>query len=189
MLLSNTAGIYLGDERWEPVYEELARRGAYAFVHPSLPAHALPLGDEHPMWLYEFPYDTTRALAKLIFSGTFERHPSIRFQFAHLGGVAPFLAHRIASLSDREPERTRLAPAGAVVPNRQYYDTGLSANTPPRSPPRSRSRRSSTSCSAPIGRTPRSRRAETTPLRSSMSSAALNAWLLNRAMPQHWSRA
>lgn len=131
MLLSNTAGIYLGDERWEPVYEELARRGAYAFVHPSLPAHPLPLGDEHPMWLYEFPFDTTRALTKLIFSGTFERHPSIRFQFAHLGGVAPFLAHRIASLSEREPERTRLAPAGAVeYLSRQYYDTGLSANAP-----------------------------------------------------------
>jgi len=131
LLLSNTAGVYLGDERWEPVYEELARRGTYVFVHPTMPPHAPPLGDEHPVWLYEFPFDTTRALTKLIFSGTFERHPSIRFQFAHLGGAAPFLAHRLASLSDREPERTRLAPAGAVeYLRRQYYDTGLSANAP-----------------------------------------------------------
>lgn len=131
MLLSNSAGIYLGDERWSPLFEELERRGAYVFVHPTLPPHALPLGDEHPMWLYEFPFDTTRALAKLIFSGTFERYPSIRFQFAHLGGVAPFLAHRLASLADREPERTNLAPAGAVeYLRRQYYDSGLSDNAP-----------------------------------------------------------
>lgn len=131
MLLSNTAGVYLGDERWESLYEELGRRGAYVFVHPSLPPYPAPLGDEHPVWLYEFPFDTTRALAKLIFSGTLERYPSIRLQFAHLGGAAPFLAHRLASLGDREPERTRLAPAGAVAYlRRQYYDTGLSANAP-----------------------------------------------------------
>ena len=131
MLLSNTAGVYLGDERWAPVYEELDRRGTYVFVHPTLPPYALPLGREHPMWLYEFPFDTTRALAKLIFSGTFERFPSIRMQFAHLGGAAPFLAHRLASLADREPERASLAPAGAIeYLRRQYYDTGLSDNAP-----------------------------------------------------------
>ena len=131
MLFSNTAGTYLGDDRWEAVFEELDRRGTYVFVHPTLPPNALPLGGEHPMWLYEFPFDTTRALAKLIFSGTFERYPSIRMQFAHLGCAAPFLAHRLASLAGREPERTRSAPAGAITYlQRQYYDTGLSANPP-----------------------------------------------------------
>jgi predicted TIM-barrel fold metal-dependent hydrolase len=131
MLLSNTAGVYLGDDRWEPLYEELDRRGTYVFVHPSFPSHAPPLGDEHPVWLYEFPFDTTRALAQLIFSGTLERHPSIRFQFAHLGGAAPFLAHRFASLTEREPERAQRAPAGALeYLRRQYYDTGLTANAP-----------------------------------------------------------
>jgi predicted TIM-barrel fold metal-dependent hydrolase len=131
MLLSNTADVYLGDERQEALYEELDRHGTYVFVHPGFPPHSPPLGDEHPVWLYEFPFDTTRALAKLIFSGTLERHPSIRFQFAHLGGAAPFLAHRLASLADREPEQAQRAPAGALeYLRRQYYDTGLSANAP-----------------------------------------------------------
>ena len=131
MLLSNTAGVYLGDDRWEPLYEELDRRGTYVFVHPSFPPQQPPLGDEYPVWLYEFPFDTTRALAKLIFSGTFERYPSIRFQFAHLGGAAPFLAHRLASLAEREPGRAQRAPAGALeYLRRQYYDTGLTANPP-----------------------------------------------------------
>jgi predicted TIM-barrel fold metal-dependent hydrolase len=131
MLLSNVAGCYLGDPRWQPLYEELDRRGAYVFVHPAMPPHAPPLGDLHPVWLYEFPFETTRALANLIFSGTLERYPRIRLQFAHLGGTAPFLAYRLASLADREPERAREAPAGAVeYLSRQYYDTGLTNNIP-----------------------------------------------------------
>lgn len=131
MLLTNVAGCYLGDGRWEALYQELDRRRLYVFVHPGMPPHSLPLGDEHPVWLYEFPFDTTRALAHLIFSGTLERHPRMRMQFAHLGGTVPFLAHRLASLADREPERAHKAPAGAVeYIQRQYYDTGLSANRP-----------------------------------------------------------
>ena len=127
ILFSNTAGVYLGDPAWEPLYAELDRRGAYAFVHPTEPDYVLPLGRQHPMWLYEFPFDTTRAIANLIFSGTLERYPSIRFQFAHLGGAVPFLATRLASLADREPERTQAAPSGvAEYLARHYYDTGLS---------------------------------------------------------------
>jgi predicted TIM-barrel fold metal-dependent hydrolase len=124
-LLSHVAATYLGAPEWEPLYAELDRRGAYVFVHPAFPPFPPPL--EHPVWLYEFPFDTTRAIANLIYGGTFERYPRIRFQFAHLGGTAPFLAHRIASLADREPERATAAPAGALgYLRRQWYDTGLS---------------------------------------------------------------
>jgi 6-methylsalicylate decarboxylase len=124
-LLSHVGATYLGAPEWEPLYAELDRRGAYVFVHPAPPPFRPPL--EHPVWLYEFPFDTTRAIANLIYGGAFERHPRIRFQLAHLGGTAPFLAHRIASLADREPEQATAAPAGALeYLLRQWYDTGLS---------------------------------------------------------------
>src|SRR4051794_41805073 len=51
----------------------------------------------------------------------------MRLQVSHLGGTAPFLAHRLASLEAREPERAARAPAGALGDLRRlYYDTGLS---------------------------------------------------------------
>jgi 6-methylsalicylate decarboxylase len=129
LLLTNIAGTYLGDPAWEPLFAALNERGAYVFVHPGLPPHPLPL--PHPVWMYEFPFETVRAASNLIYSGTLERHPSIRFQLAHLGGAAPFLAHRIASLADREPERAEQAPAGALAYlKRLYYDTGLTNNAP-----------------------------------------------------------
>ena len=127
-LLSNVAGTYLGDPAWDPLFDELDRRGAYVFLHPTAAPGPPPL-PEHPIWLYEFPFDTTRAVVNLIYSGTLERCPNLRLQIAHLGGAAPFLAPRIASLVAREPERGEPAPAGAVAYlGRLYYDTGLANN-------------------------------------------------------------
>jgi predicted TIM-barrel fold metal-dependent hydrolase len=129
MLLSNVAGVYLGDPALETLLAELDRRRAYVFVHPGFPPHHLPL--DHPVWLYEFPFDTVRALTNLVYTGALERHQRIRWQVAHLGGAAPMLAHRLASLADREPELARRSPAGAVeYLRRLYYDTGLADNAP-----------------------------------------------------------
>jgi predicted TIM-barrel fold metal-dependent hydrolase len=125
-LFSNVGGIYPGDERLEPVWTELDRRGVYVFLHPAAPVSppALP---QHPIWLYEFPFDTTRAVANLIYSGTLERASDLRLQVAHLGGAVPFLAHRIASLAAREPDKASAAPSGTLAAlARLWYDTGLS---------------------------------------------------------------
>jgi predicted TIM-barrel fold metal-dependent hydrolase len=125
-LMSNVEGIYPGDERLEPVWTELDRRGAYVFLHPSAPP-AAPALPQHPVWLYEFPFDTTRAMVNLVYSGTLERAGGLRLQVAHLGGTAPFLAHRIASLAAREPDQAAAAPSGALAAlARCWFDTGLS---------------------------------------------------------------
>ena len=127
VLMSHVAGVYLGDPALDPLYAELDRRATYVFAHPTIPVNGVPLG--HPAWLYEFPFETVRVIANLIYSGTFERFPNIRWQFPHLGGAAPFLAHRIASLADREAPMAAQAPAGALdYLARAYYDTGLSNN-------------------------------------------------------------
>jgi predicted TIM-barrel fold metal-dependent hydrolase len=130
LLLTNVAGTYLGDPSWDPLFDELGRRGAYVFVHPTFPPHAPPL-PQHPVWLYEFPFETTRAAASLVYSGTLERCPGVRIQLSHLGGATPFLAHRLASLEAREPELATAAPAGALAYLRRcYYDTGLANHAP-----------------------------------------------------------
>jgi 6-methylsalicylate decarboxylase len=127
-LLSNIGGTYHGDPAWDPLWAELERRGAYVMLHPTAPPHDPPL-PQHPTWLYEFPFDTTRAVVNLIYSGTLERAPSVRLQVPHLGGTVTFLAHRVASLETREPEKAALAPRGALdALRRLYYDTGLSNN-------------------------------------------------------------
>jgi 6-methylsalicylate decarboxylase len=128
ILLSNVDGVYLGDRGLDPLFEELDRRGAYVFLHPNALTVPNPIPG-FPVWLFEFPFDTTRAVVNLIYGGALERFPRVKIQLAHLGGTAPFLAHRIASLSARDPDRAALAPRGALEYLKLfYYDTGLSNN-------------------------------------------------------------
>ncbi|MFZ0385644.1 MAG: amidohydrolase family protein, partial [Solirubrobacteraceae bacterium] len=96
---------------------------------PGFPPQPPPL--PHPVWLYEFTFETVRAVTNLIYTGTLERYPQMRLQLAHLGGAVPFLAHRLASLADREPSQAAEAPVGALAYLRDlYYDTGLANNEP-----------------------------------------------------------
>jgi predicted TIM-barrel fold metal-dependent hydrolase len=127
-LFSNHHGSYLGDPVWEDLLAELDKRGAYAFVHPATAATG-PVFDGYPDWLFEYPFDTTRAITHLVYTGTFDRYPHIRWQFAHLGGAATFLAHRLNSLIAREPAKAQQATVPVMdYLARQYFDTALSNN-------------------------------------------------------------
>ncbi len=126
-LVTNYAGTYPGDPAFAPVFDELNRRKAVVFFHPNDVPCSTCLGEIPPATL-EFPFDTTRAITSLLYSGTLARCPDIRFIFSHAGGTVPFLAERIARLAAR-PEFKEKVPNG-VIPEfqRLYYDTALSAN-------------------------------------------------------------
>ena len=66
VLFSNSNGVYLGEMRFEPLFEELERRGAVVFIHPTASpdpaAHQLGLPDT----LIDFTADTTRAIAQML---------------------------------------------------------------------------------------------------------------------------
>jgi 6-methylsalicylate decarboxylase len=125
-LLTNYAGAYIGDKQFDPVFEELDRRAAVIFVHPNEPPGACLCG--LPPASLEFPFDTTRAIANLLFSGTLARFRKIRFIFAHAGGAIPFLAERLARL-ERRPDFSQHVPDGVIAElKRLYFDTALSAN-------------------------------------------------------------
>lgn len=53
--------------------------------------------------MLEFTFDTTRAFADLIVTGTLGRFPCIRFVLSHLGGTLPFLAWRLKVLDAYAP--------------------------------------------------------------------------------------
>ena len=127
-VLTNVAGIYLGDTSLEPIIEELNRRKAVVFIHPTSPAcwECTSLGYPRPM--IEFPFDTTRAVTNLLLSGAFTRHPDIRWIVPHAGGTLPFLAPRIAGISVLLGADD---PAAVVAQLRGlHYDLAGSANPP-----------------------------------------------------------
>lgn len=49
-----------------------------------------------PDSLVDFPADTTRAVAQLLYSNTFDRTPDVKYILSHAGGTVPYLAGRFA---------------------------------------------------------------------------------------------
>lgn len=125
-LLTNYNGLYLGDDLFELVFDELNRRGAVVYVHPTVMPFAC-LCSLPPASL-EYPFDTTRAIANLIFKGTFIRYRNLRFIFSHAGGAITSVAERLSRLEAR-PDLKKGAPDGVAAELRRlYFDTALSAN-------------------------------------------------------------
>ncbi len=125
VLLSSVDGRYPGDSLFDELFTELNRRKAVVFLHPTVPAINSELKLDLPPFLVEFVFDTTRAVTNLIYSGTLERCPYIRFILAHAGGTVPYLAYRISLGQIVLPG----APQGVMTYLKQfYYDTALSAN-------------------------------------------------------------
>lgn len=96
VLFSNIHGIYLGDPRFAPLFNELERRRATVLVHPAAPSGFDPKVLGCPAPSVEYMFDSTRMVMSLIGSGTLRRCPHVRIIVPHGGGTVPYLANRIA---------------------------------------------------------------------------------------------
>ena len=127
-LLTNYDGKYPGDAAFAPVFEELNRRKAVVYFHPTEAPCCAAHGVGVPAATLDFPFDTTKAITSMLFAGTFARCRDVRFIFSHAGGTVPFLAERIARLQVR-PEFKASVPDGVMFElKRLFFDTALSAN-------------------------------------------------------------
>jgi len=127
VLLTSVGNKYLGDPAFEPLFEELDRRKVVVYTHPNIPPGSDVPELVLPAPLIEFVFDTTRAAANLVLSGTLERHRDIRLILSHAGGAVPYVAGRIA-LADDNPLVSGNIPRGAIAYLKNlYYDTALSA--------------------------------------------------------------
>jgi len=95
-MLSSINGEYLGSPAMNDLLAELNRRRAVVFVHPNAPPERMLPNTNVPPAIMEFVFDTTRAVANLVFTRALKRYPAIRFIFPHAGGTVPFLAGRIS---------------------------------------------------------------------------------------------
>ncbi|MFB6552489.1 amidohydrolase family protein [Streptomyces sp. NPDC056405] len=105
---SNAHGAYLGDARFEPLWQELNRRRAVVFVHPTSPRCHEAVSVNRPRPMLEFIFDSTRTVSDLVFNGVLTRHPDIQWVFTHGGGTLPLLADRMelfrAAFHDSAPD-------------------------------------------------------------------------------------
>jgi len=89
---------YLGEPQFDPWFEELNRRGATLFVHPSITKAGQTLLNGLDPSVLEFMFDTTRMIANMVATGAKQRFSNIKIISTHGGGAIPFLANRIQTL-------------------------------------------------------------------------------------------
>lgn len=129
-LLASSRGVFLGDPSQDEILSVLDQRGATVFIHPNQHTTTDQLGLTVPLFAVEFVVDTTRAVSNMVWNGTFEKFPNIKWIVAHAGGTIPYIAWRLALLDFQFPELRERSPGGTMkYLKRLYYDTALSPSS------------------------------------------------------------
>ncbi len=119
---------WLGDPGFNPVFDELNRRGAVVYTHPKSAAcckNVLPNISDSEI---EYGTDTTRAITEYVFGGTARRCPNVRIIFSHAGGTMPFLIERFVNLAKSPAFAAQLPQGFLAEATKFYYDTAQTAN-------------------------------------------------------------
>ena len=121
---------WLGYPQFAPVFDELNRRKATVYTHPTSPNCCVNLVQGVSDATVELGADTTRSIVSLIFSGAAQRYGDINFIFSHGGGVLTAVAERLqiqmVSTPPYKGKFTREMVDGQL--RRFYYDTAQVAN-------------------------------------------------------------
>jgi predicted TIM-barrel fold metal-dependent hydrolase len=102
-IFTNIAGHPLDEERFKPVLAAMAAHDLPIWLHPArtaaMPDYAAEKKSRFEMWwCFGWPYETSVAMARLVFSGVFDRHPGLKIVTHHLGGgMIPFFDGRIGA--------------------------------------------------------------------------------------------
>ena len=121
---------YLGHPDFKPIWEELNKRNAVVFVHPT---HS-PTGDwaspqlQQP--IIDYPHETTRTACDLIVSGRKRQFPNCKIILSHAGGTLPYQIERLDHLFTSLFEKSHIegGPLGdQIVEDAKtfYFDTAL----------------------------------------------------------------
>ena len=128
-LLTSYGDKWLGDLVFAPVMEELNRRKAVVYTHPTTANCCGNLIPDVPDSIIEWGTDTTRTIASLVFSGTASRLRDVKFIFSHGGGTLPFLTERFVRLPLNNKSLAPRVPNGVETElKRFYYDTAQAAH-------------------------------------------------------------
>jgi aminocarboxymuconate-semialdehyde decarboxylase len=119
-IYTNVNGKPLDAPEFQPLFDEIARRRLTVWLHPTRGAD-FPDYQTEKMSLYEiwwtfgWPYETSTAMARMVFSGLFDRHPDIKIITHHMGAMIPYFEGRVGYGWDQLGKRTSDIDYGALL--------------------------------------------------------------------------
>jgi aminocarboxymuconate-semialdehyde decarboxylase len=110
-IFTNVSGRPLDLPDYRPVFDRMAERGLPVWMHPARPATVADYAGEarskyDMWWAFGWPYETSVAMGRLVFSGIFDRHPDLKIITHHMGAMIPFCAGRVGGGLDQLGSRS-----------------------------------------------------------------------------------
>src|SRR5262249_34228193 len=110
-IFSNIAGTPISAPEFLPLFETMVEYDLPIWMHPYRGADMADFKTEDRSefeiwWTFGWPYDTSAAMARLVFAGYFDRFPTLKIITHHMGAMIPYFAGRIGPGWDQLGART-----------------------------------------------------------------------------------
>lgn len=110
-IFTNVLGRPLTRPETMPLFDLMDELDRPIWMHPARGADfpdykAEPKSHYEIWWTFGWPYETSVAMAHLVFSGLYDRHPNIKIITHHLGGMIPYFEGRVGPGWDQLGTRT-----------------------------------------------------------------------------------
>ena len=132
--LTNIKGKPLDVPEYRPFWAKAAELDAPVFIHPMDPVTRNDRSYEDAydlMLIFGWPFETTLALCRLVFSGIMDQFDSLKIVSHHLGGMIPFYWGRMSESYIPEFAKRRGTALNKPLKeyfSRFYYDTAVGMN-------------------------------------------------------------
>jgi predicted TIM-barrel fold metal-dependent hydrolase len=108
---TNILGRPLDKPETMPLFDLMAELDRPIWIHPvrgaDFPDYKSEAKSHYEMWwVFGWPYETSIAMAHLVFAGLFDRHPQIKIITHHMGGMVPYFEGRVGPGLDQLGTRT-----------------------------------------------------------------------------------
>jgi predicted TIM-barrel fold metal-dependent hydrolase len=110
-VFSNVLGAPLTAPETLPLFDLMAALDLPLWLHPARGADFPDYPKEKKShyeiwWAFGWPYETSAAMAHIVFEGLFDRHPDIKIITHHMGGMIPYFEGRVGPGWDQLGTRT-----------------------------------------------------------------------------------
>ena len=108
---SNVLGRPLTDPATLPLFDLMAELDLPIWLHPARGAGFPDYVGERKShyeiwWTFGWPYETSVAMAHIVFAGLFDKHPQLKVITHHMGGMIPYFEGRVGPGWDQLGSRT-----------------------------------------------------------------------------------
>tara|TARA_B100000929_G_scaffold201719_1_gene160306 strand:- start:2658 stop:3677 length:1020 start_codon:yes stop_codon:yes gene_type:complete len=119
-VFTNVNGQPLTAPEFRPLFGAMAEHDLPIWVHPARGAsftdYLTETSSKYEIWwTFGWPYETSAAMARIVFEGLLNDYPSLKIITHHMGGMVPYFEGRVGPGWDQLGSRTSDENLGAVL--------------------------------------------------------------------------